>query len=924
MPSSGRARWLTALADLGLRRPGLLLSIVAVLCLAAAAVVPGLGVSTSRTGMLAKEEAGQKRLFAFYETFGRPEYAVFVVTGGEAEQRQDVVDRLQARLSAEDDLHGRVLGRVTPEMIAPLALLQQPQMLAELRAQLPPGVGLEQVFTAGLGGWLGAIESQIYAGLDGAEAAGEGDDDDDDDGAADDAGKAAAAPTPEQLAEGFDRLQTLAGLLDDYLQGRDPLERFSESQLQQGPRGIDSKGYTVSADGKMHLISVFADLPTDEGRDVQPYVERLRGIRDEVMADAPDGVRADLTGMPALIVDELEVLQRGLMTSSVVTTLGIALLCLLLFRSVRQMLIALLPLGPGVLVTLAAVALLYDDLNLITSSFVAVLLGLGIDFSVHAISRYNEELRRGAQPAQAVRAAMGQTGPGILTGAIVTVAAFLTTTTTEFTAFAELGWVTAIGLLVVVASVFLIVPALLPRGKGARKGAAPAEPPGLAALPGLVRRSKVVLLGLGVVAAIAGAVALPRLQWNPRYFDFLPQQTESARGLDRLEYDPLASPVFANFATDSIEDARTMAAQLRALPSVAGVQTPSDLLPPLTDEGLAALRAGFAGLDGPPDFEALAANELTAKDLRTRVVGVVDALEEATAALATIGPVPPAAEQTVAAFKKLRDGLTEPSPEVQARVAGLHKELAALVGPAWATAKRVADRGGYAPEDLPGLFRERFVSKDGTKVALFAVPAGKFWERDVAEQFAHDVQQIYPDASGLAMMHVRHGDMVLDGFRRAAIYAAVLVLVLLALDFRSIKDALLALFPTVIGWLTMLAVMVALGLRFDNANIVSLPLVLGIGIAFGVHLMHRVREDDPRADASSPGEPAGLDAVVRGTGGAIAVAALTTMVGFGGLMTSAYGGMKSFGLVMVIGIFACLVATVLVLPALLLVLKRVK
>jgi hypothetical protein len=128
--------------------------------------------------------------------------------------------------------------------------------------------------------------------------------------------------------------------------------------------------------------------------------------------------------------------------------------------------------------------------------------------------------------------------------------------------------------------------------------------------------------------------------------------------------------------------------------------------------------------------------------------------------------------------------------------------------------------------------------------------------------------------------------------------------------------------PTILGWLAMLAVMVALGLRFDNANIVSLPLVLGIGIAFGVHLMHRVREDDPRADTSAPGQKQRIDRSVRGTGGAIAVAALTTMVGFGGLTMSAHGGMQSFGTVMVIGIFTCLVATVLVLPALLVVLGR--
>lgn len=905
--SSARARWLIALADLGLRRPGLLLSIIAVLSLAAAAVLPKLGVTTSRTGMLAKEEEGQKRLFSFYETFGRPEYAVVVVAGGEPGDRQAVVDRLQQRLSAEPELNGRVLGRVTPEMIAPLALLQQPQMLAEMRAQLPPGVELDQVFTAGLEGWLRAIEDSIYAGLDGAEQ-----------------GEGQGAPSPEQLTERLQRLQMLAGLLDDYVQGRDPLERFSGAALDQGPRGIDSKGYLVSSDGNLHLVSLFAELPTDEASDIEPYLLRVRSIRDEVVAEAAEGVTADVTGMPALIVDEQTVLQRGLLTSSVATTIGIALLCLMLFRSFRQMLIALLPLGPGVLVSLAAVALLYDDLNIITSSFVAVLLGLGIDFSVHAIARYNEELRSGKTPPDAVRAAMGKTGPGILTGAIVTIAAFVTTTTTEFTAFAELGWVTVVGLVVVSACVFLLVPSVLPHGKRAAHSRPAAEPPGLAALPGLVRRTRVPLLVIGVAACIAGAIALPRVEWNPRYFDFLPQQTESARGLDRLESDPVASPVFANFAADSIEQSRQMAAKLRALPTVAGVQTPSDLLPPLGEDGLATLRAGFSGLDAPPDFGALAANELTAESLRERVVGVVDALEEANIALATLGPVPPAADETVAAFKKLRDGLTKPSAQVRARVQALHPQLAALIGPAWTTAEAVADRGGYAPQDLPGLFRKRFVSKDGTKVALFAVPAGEFWEREVANAFAADVQKVYPDASGLAMMHVRHGDMVLDGFRRAAAYAAGLVVLLLALDFRSIKDALLALFPTVIGWLSMLAAMVALGLRFDNANIISLPLVLGIGIAFGVHLMHRVREDDPSPDSSVAGQRAGLDAVVRGTGGAIAVAALTTMVGFGGLMTSAYGGMKSFGLVMVIGIFACLVATVLILPALLLVLRRVE
>jgi uncharacterized protein len=902
MAHGRRGRALAFVADLGLRRPRLVLALVALVTLVCGAIVPGLGVSTSRTGLVSRDDPGQMRLFAFYETFGRPEFAVFVVAGGEQADRRAVVDALQAKLEAEPGLKDRVLGRLTPRIVAPLALLQKPDALAQMRAELPADASLSELVQGGAPRWLSAIESEIYRGLEG-----EGDD---------------KAPEPSELREGFERLGTLATLLDDHVQGRDLLARVPEGAIPVTQRGIDDAGYLVSEDGSFNLVSVFAELPSDEGRDVQPIVERMRTIRDEVLAQGPPGVTADLTGMPALIADELTIVQRGLMLSSVATTIGIALLCLLLFRSLRQMIIALVPLLPGVVCTLAVIRLLYDDLNLVTSSFVAVLLGLGIDFSVHAVSRYNEELRSGASPAAAVRVSLSHTGPGILTGAVVTAAAFLTTMMTDFTAFAELGLVTAIGLLVIVAAMFLLVPTLLP----ARRTEAPKpspEPPGIAQLPGLVRRGRTLLVVGGVLLGIAGAVALFRIEWNPRYFDFLPQDTESARGLDHLEYDPIASPVFANFAADGVEEARAMAERLRALDSVAAVQTPSDLLPALGPAELAQLRAGFAGVQDAPDFAALAALPLTPESLRADVVGVIDALDEVKAALADAGREEPALDSALADFKRLRDGLTDPTPAAAERVASLHREVAELLAPAWTTAEAVAQRGGYLPSDLPDLFRRRFASKDGQKAALFAVPAGQFWDKDVADRFASDVVAIYPDASGLAMIHVEHGEMIVRGFRRAALVAAVLVLVLLAFDFRSLRDAFYALLPTALGWLWMAGGMVLFGLRFDVANIVSLPLVLGIGIAFGVHVMHRVREDDPKPGSGSTELPA-LDTAIRGTGGAIAVAALTTIVGFAGLMTGGYGGMVSFGAVMVIGISTCLVATVFVLPAALLLLKRVR
>jgi uncharacterized protein len=308
--------------------------------------------------------------------------------------------------------------------------------------------------------------------------------------------------------------------------------------------------------------------------------------------------------------------------------------------------------------------------------------------------------------------------------------------------------------------------------------------------------------------------------------------------------------------------------------------------------------------------------------LKRQVDRVVDALDEVRFAMAQAGMAGEPAERAKAAFQSLSHRLKALDDEGRARLLALDGDAAAILAPAWRTARKVAERGHVAPSDLPPLFARRFAAKDDSGVALYVVPEGAFWEEQVAEAFAVDVRRIDPEVSGLALNHVAHGRMIVQGFRRAAAIAAVGILVILLIDFRSLRDALLALLPTVLGWGWMLGTMVLIDLRFDVANIVALPLVLGVGIAYGVHLMHRVREGDARPGQSAPSQRPRIDDAIRGTGGAIAVAALTTAVGFAALMPTEYGGMKSLGLVMVIGITACLVATVLVLPAVLLIVRR--
>lgn len=893
MPETLSQRFFSRIASTSLHRPGLVLAVASLLVFASVVTLPLLRVSTSRYGLVSDDNPDQARMLRFFDRFGNPDAPVLVISGGTPDDRRAVVDRLVADFEAEPELRGRVLARVGPPEVAEVVLLQRPEILSQVTAELPPDVAIAPLVEGGLPAWFGAIEAQLQAGLDGE----------------------AAPQDPARAAEGLRQLGGLAATFDRYLAGEDLLRQSTPGEAQVP--GRDEAGYIQTVDGQHHLVSVFPEFSGNEVTDFAPLVNKIKAIRDEAIAAAPAGVRADLTGLPALAVEEQALVQLGLLQSSLWSGAAILVLCLVMLRSLRQTVLTLVPLVSGLALTLGAVYWIYGYLNLITSSFVSTLLGLGIDFGVHMMHRFNEQRRGGSDVAGSIREALLHTGPPILIGALVTVLAFLTTLGSDFTAYAELGVITAVGLGFVVLTTLFVLPSLLKLAGRTGLAAVKKEPPGVRRLVGFVSRARGALVAFAVLAAVGGGWGLSRIDFNGRYFDFLPRSSEGVRALEALEHDPLTSPIYANVAAEGVEEARRVAAALRALPEVAGVQTATDLLPPLDAARLEQLRA-LEKLGPLPDFAKLAARATAPEELLPQVKAIVDALDEVRFALQQGGQPTEAVEQAQASFRALRDRLEKASPAERERLAAVEPRLADLLRRAWTTAADVAARGSYLPTDLPPLFRTRFVARDGQGLALFVVPAVSPWESEPAQAFRAAVESVAPDASGLAINIELHSSMIVAGFRRAALLAALLILVVVTLDLRSLRDGLLALIPTVLGWLWMLGLMAAFGRTFDVANIVSLPLVIGIGTAFGVHLMHRTQESEQR------NSHARLDDLVRGTGSAVVLSALTTIASFASLTLSDYGGMKSFGSVMVMGISSCLLASLLVLPALLLLLGRVR
>ena len=213
---------------------------------------------------------------------------------------------------------------------------------------------------------------------------------------------------------------------------------------------------------------IFPALQSDEGRELKPVIDRIRGARDRALAAlvrAGTARRLDRRAR-ALAVDELKSLQAGSGVASTLSTAGIFLLLMLVFRSFRHVAVLIIPLLAGIVLTLGFVQVAYHGLNLVTSAFMSVLLGLGIEFGVHLLHRYGEARLAGEDVRPALSTSLLSDGPAVALGAGTTMIAFLTTTTTQFAAFAQLGVITAVGLVVTLVCTLLLFPALLPMWAG--------------------------------------------------------------------------------------------------------------------------------------------------------------------------------------------------------------------------------------------------------------------------------------------------------------------------------------------------------------------------------------------------------------------------------------------------------------------------
>jgi hypothetical protein len=650
------------------------------------------------------------------------------------------------------------------------------------------------------------------------------------------------------------------------------------------------------------------DLPTDSTRRflvIQPQLDysrlkpasaaiaALREAGDRVAARHEGAVRVRLTGEAVIEHEELETVEAGGTLAGLLSLAAVAVILGVGFRGPRGVAACLITLLAGLLWTAGLAALTVGTLNLISVAFAVLFVGLGIDFCIHFALRYREET--GVPPETAVRRAGRGVGCAMLLSAVCAALGFLSFLPTDYRGLAELGLIAGLGMFVAVGASLTLLPVLL-WGFGARPRVGVAPPARAARPPWLIRRRRWVLSGAVALTAVS-AVLAPGLRFDFNPMNLRDETAASMRAFADLTAETRTTPYVVNVLAADLDAARDVAARFKAHPGFGGAQTLASFVPDRQDEKLAILgdaafflapilspSSGEETGPTPDRGEAYADVMAALKRLAERDNATGEAAAAALAALEALGPSPN--------LDDLEDRWTGYLPRM---LAFLRDALA--VGP-------------VALSDVPEDLRARWVAPDG-RARVTARPPTAIRDNGEIRRFARTALEVTPRATGAPVTIHMASEAVIGAFIEATAYAAAAVLLLLAVTLRRARDVLLSLAPLVLAALLTLATAAVAGIPLNFANVIVLPLLMGLGVSSGIHLVLRARQVGDVATA-----------LLSSTPRAVLLSVLTTLASFGTLIVSAHKGMSSMGALLTIAIAYTLLAVLVVLPALLSALSR--
>ena len=945
------ARCLGGIVGFGARRPRLALwSMVFIGCAAVGVTVNDLHLQTSRSDLLSPDEDWND----YTEGFGGESDIVVVVKSDvpNGPMIEQALSQLGERLEREPEYFSNVLWQIDQGDLRRKALqlhtsqdLRDAEWLAEYfedreRAGNSPRLQVDH--------WAYFLTSKVREGND--------------------------RNNPSESAIAYaDRLTSSLG---EFLQTRTaqgPLPEYSSPDLEvtaqdrdvahlmnrQGTAGflrVSPVTAMVSADTATEVSQPEVSLP--EGLPIDRLRYHLAEVQKSFATDAPD-LRLSLTGISVLESEELSNSQMDMFKAALIAFVAVALLLSLGLRGMRHPMLVLVNLVNSLAITFGIVTLAVGHLNIMSICFVAITIGLGVDFGIHFVTRYLHLRQELFELEESLVLTGRSVGMGIFTSAATTAIAFGSAVLTGYPGLAELGIITALGVLVCAFQTLTFLPALISLSD---------EPVEVDELPvpidGKMWRSAVA--GFPLTAIALSLIGIIVISWNAIEVSEdsslslrVAYNSDLLRMQDRKQESVLAerqlaqareSLLYGVAIADSQEQADELRSQFASLPTVERVVDLAGKLPGPPSAAKSAqiqsLQAAAARLKDtspavqPPELKSVLqhltslhtslaeSSDITAKQVAVRLTGVLRGLDD---------------QSKIDAYQ-------------QFFVKSLLTEFRQITS--------AASLEAILPQEIPVAWRKRYVrSENGRELWLMKIyPKADVWNESALASFVGELRTVLPDVTGVPVRNFEASAKMRDSYQTIGLYSlaaitmfllfdflrpgqklltlippllvvgfvgytsherggvinpTLLVGIYLAMvgfiatvfDFRNLRDTLIALVPPIGGGLMLLGLMALLNVDFNPINLIVLPLVLGIGVDDGVHMVHDYRRQ--LAAGSTRYTPSG------DTVNGVLLTSLTSIVGFGSLMVASHQGLKSVGVVLAMGVASCLTVALILVPALL-------
>ena len=601
--------------------------------------------------------------------------------------------------------------------------------------------------------------------------------------------------------------------------------------------------------------------------------------------------RVRLTGSVPMADEEFGSVQQGAVANVIGTIIIVLVILWLALRSPRIILAVFINLFVGLSITAALGLMMVGALNMISVAFAVLFVGLGVDFAIQFAVRYRAERHNVPDLRLALARAAEKVGVPLTLAAAAVAAGFLSFLPTDYRGLSELGAIAGVGMLIAYLTSITLLPSLItvfnPSGEP--------EPIGyrsLAPVDRFLQKYRVAVIGGTVAVAVVG---LPLLYFL--HFDFDPihlrsPKTESISTLLDVQADPGTGFNSVNVIVPSLDKAAEVAERIRKMPEVLQATTLLSFVPQDQDKKLASIRT--LGQKLGPMLHPAASKPPTDAENVAALNSIADRLDKAAAA-AGKGPGADAARRLAADASKLAKADEAVRAKAQsAFIEPLNADVAQLRG--FLQAEQITK------DNLPQAFKRKWVTDDG-RARVEAEPKGNTNHTEVLRSFAQAMLDASPTAIGGPISILESGDTVVTAFFEAGIYALFSIAILLWIVLRRFGDVLLTLAPLVLAGVVTLELCVLIGMPLNFANIIALPLLLGVGVAFKIYYIMAWRAGHTNLLQSS---------LTR----AVIWSALTTATAFGSLWLSQHPGTSSMGKLLALSLVCTLAAAVLFQPAL--------